>query len=331
VAYWIQKSQRELGGFRTSVMAWSSKDYMRIPAKVGHRWNVLHGFITQDAEQYRGMPFFAPAMKFFRDLNDYLDAELVSNIVTAAFSMFVEVQTGSDPFNIGNSMLSMSGESVDTTNQVRYQELMPGQIMYGNTGEKPHPIAAARPGATFEPFTKVIKKAISMSLNIPYPVLFKDVETVNFAGFRSAMLDAWRVFMMRRTWLGQGLCQKVWTMLMEEAFLRGDLKIDNFYTTMHQVTRAEWRGTPKGDIEPIKRAEADIREIQNNLKTRAEAIAERGGDIRTTFDQLAEEQEMMAARGLTEVQIEAAPAADSDDNMVDDMAGAGEGLDISGE
>ncbi|MDD5774374.1 MAG: phage portal protein, partial [Candidatus Omnitrophica bacterium] len=312
---------------RAMSLAVTSKDYLRVPAKTGHRWNVLHGFIALDSEQYRGYPMFAPAMKFFRDLNDYLDAELVSNIVTAAFSMFIEVQSGGDPLGLANNMLSLSGETVDTTNQVRYQEMQPGQIMYGNIGEKPHPIAAARPGATFEPFTKVIKKAISMALNIPYPVLFKDPEATNFAGFRSAMLDAWRVFMMRRVWLGQGFCQKIWRMLMEEAMLLGDWYYSDYYTRENLVTRAEWRGAPKGDIEPIKAAQADVILIEKNLKTRAEAIAERGGDLRTTLDQLQEEQQMLQERGLDEQPIDSSlmQATDTDDT-VDDMANAGSSI-----
>ncbi len=81
------------------------------------------------------------------------------------------------------------------------------------------------------------------------------------------------------------------------------------------LTRAEWRGYPKGDIEPFKAAQADILRIQRNLKTRSRAIAEDGGDLLTTFDQLQEEQEMMADRGLTEEKITVpadTPAPDTD-------------------
>lgn len=297
IAYWIERSEQAVG------RSYASRDFMRIPAKQGHRWNVLHGFIQNDADQYRGMPFFAPAMKFFRDLNDYLDAELVSNIVTAAFSLFIETAPGTDPYAAANYMQSLSGETVDNSNKVRYQELVPGQIMYGGINEKPYPISANRPGQTFDPFVMTIKKAIALALNMPYAVLFKDPQGLNFSGFRSAMLDAWRVFMQRRVWLGQEFCQPVYTMLMEEAYLKGNLNINDFYLNMYPVTRAEWRGAPKGDIEPIKAVQADTMAIQANLKTRAEAIAERGGDIRTTFDQLAEEQEMMKERGLTEQSI----------------------------
>jgi lambda family phage portal protein len=297
VAYWLEKGEQAAGRSR------AVNDYVRIPARVGHRWNVLHGYVQNDADQYRGMPFFAPAMKFFRDLNDYLDAELVSNIVTAAFSLFIETAPGMDPYTQANLMQSLSGESVNNTNKVRYQEMVPGQIMYGQMNEKPHPIAANRPGSTFDPFVITIKKAMALALNMPYAVLFKDPQGLNFSGFRSALLDAWRVYTKGRVWLGQNFCQPIYTMLMEEAYLRGNINVQDFYTNMNPVTNAEWRGAPKGDIEPVQAVRADTLAITANLKTRAEAIAERGGDIRTTFDQLAEEQEMMRERGLTEQEV----------------------------
>ncbi|HSV27261.1 MAG TPA: phage portal protein [Sedimentisphaerales bacterium] len=328
VAYWIKKTDPKGSSITPDVSA----NFLRIPARKGHRWNVLHDFVVKDPEQVRGYPPLAPGMKFFRDLNDYLDAELVSNIVTAAFALFIEQAGGNDPFNIAENLSSFQ-ETVQRgdgkTEKARYQEWIPGQIMYGNPGEKPAPITASRPGTTFDPFTRIIKKALSMALNMPYPVLFKDVEATNFAGFRSAMLDAWRVYMHLRTWLGQGFCQRFYTMLMEEAYLRGNLNVKNFYSNMFILTQAEWRGSPKGDIEPIKAVQADVLAIQNNLKTRAEAIAERtGGDVRTTFDQLQEEQEMMRERGLTEKPIE--PDSQQEPaGAVDDMEGAGEGLEQS--
>jgi len=298
-AFWIKKSDRNN---TMRYMGETSENFMRVPAKKGHRWNVLHGFVCKEPEQVRGMPFFAPAMKMFRDLNDYLDAELVSNIVTAAFSLFIEVGIGDNPIDYANNLTSRTETFTNPDGNAqteRYQEMIPGQIMYGNQGQKPHAIAANRPGTTFEPFTKVIKKAISMGLGIPYPVLFKDVEGVNFAGFRSAMLDAWRVFTTHRQWVGQGFCQPIFTMLQEEAWLRGNLDVEDFYENMYSLTHAEWWGAPKGDIEPVKAVQADVLAINNKIKTRAQAIQEReAGDWRNTFEQLEEENEDLKDRGL---------------------------------
>ena len=303
LAYWIKKSTASAYGIRLPDV---TANFMHIRVKQAHRWKVLHGFISNDPEQVRGVSFFAPAMKFFRDLNDFLDAELVTNIVTAAMGVWIEINQGENPYEIADAMASRTETRTNPDNEsedTRYQEMIPGQIMYGNAGEKPHLLAANRPGTTFEPFTKTIKKAIAISWNIPYPVLFKDVEKVNFAGFRSAMLDAWRVFSFHRTLIGQGFCQKIFTMLQEEAFLRGHLKIDDFYGQMWNLTKTEWRGTPKGDIEPIKAVQADVLAVQNNIKTRAEAIAERGGDHTATFNQLEEEQEALKKRNLTETPL----------------------------
>jgi capsid protein len=256
----------------------------------------------------------------------------VSNIIASAISIFMELTAGQDPLGIANNLASFTEIATrpdGTSQNIRYQELLGGTVYYGEAGQKPHLLSPSRPGTTFDPFTRIIKKAIAMGINIPYPVAFKDVEGVNFAGFRSAMLDAWRVFMMHRTWLGEDTCQPIYTMLMEEAYLRGEFDAPDFYLNIDALTHADWRGSPKGDIEPIKAVQADVLAIQNNIKTRADAIAERGGDLRTTFDQLQEEQEMMKERGLTEEKIPDATAqqwTDKEtppDEIIDDTTGAG--------
>jgi len=228
-----------------------------------------------------------------------LDAELVSNIVTAAFAMWIETE---NPYNAAGNFTDHTVAFTNPDNEsdeTRYQEIIPGMIYYGKTGQKPHPIEANRPGTTFNPFVKTIKKALAMSVNMPYPVLFNDVEGTNFAGFRSAMLSAWRVYMAQREWLGQGACQVTWRMLQEEAYLRGELDVPDFYGRMWQITRCEWHGSPKGDIEPVKAAASDINLIKNRLKTRQKAISERGDDWRDVFEQLDEEEGDLKNRNLS--------------------------------
>lgn len=303
VAYWVKLSSPN----GISSLPDTSQYFRRIPASVGHRLNVIHRFIPKEPEQLRGWPAMTPSMKFFRDLNDYLDTELTSNIIASAISMFIETGT-TDPFQIAQNFTTTTDTGVNPAGgamakDIRYQEVDGGLIYYGNLNQKPHLLSPSRPGSTFDPFTKIIKKGMSMGVNLPYPIAFKDTDGVNFAGFRSVMLDAWRVFMMYRTSLAEDTCRPIYTMLQEEAYLKGELDVKEFYEFHSEVTRADWRGDPKGDIEPIKAAQADILLIQNNLKTRAAAIAERGGDIRSVMDQLEEEQQMMEERGLTEEKI----------------------------
>jgi lambda family phage portal protein len=312
VAIWVKKTGI---GRLAETLPDISANFLRIPVKIGHRYNILHGFVAKEPEQVRGWPYFTPALKFFRDFSDLLNAELVSNVVTAALSYFVEMP-GSDMEAWANQFAHMKDQRMDDqgrTRFTRYHEVVPGQVWYGNTGEKPHMLAAARPGTTFEPFVKLLKKSLAMAVNIPWPVLFKDTEGVNFAGFRSAMLDAWRVFSMERDWHGQKFSQPVYTMLQEEAYLRGDVDFAglDFYRDMRRLTRCDWRGAPKGDIEPIKAVQA---------------AAERGSDFKNVVEKNAAARKLLKENGLLEEVEEPDPAAGADDNPESATEAAGRTL-----
>lgn len=295
VAYWIKRSEKRKGE-----QADVKKNFVRIPARVGHRINVIHLFYSTTAEQVRGVPWFAPAIKFFRDLNDYLDAELVSNIVTAAFSMFVEVQDVEPDYpSLNMTNISEAGYLADgTAKPTRYQELIPGTISYLNPGEVPHTISQNRPGSTFEPFIRVIEKSIAIALGVPHPVLFKDFSGMNYASYRSAMLEAWRLYMSRRQWFGRGFCQGPYRMLAEEAYLAGVLPVDNFYSKMWEITSTDWIGPPKGQIEPIKEIQADEKAHALRVKSRRKIALERGEDFEEVIEQIDEEDEALDDRGL---------------------------------
>jgi lambda family phage portal protein len=297
-AYWIKKATAGIWSHDTSA------NFQRIAARAGHRHRILHCFITKDPEQVRGVSVFSPAMKMFKDLSDYLDAELVSNIVTAAFSLFVETQTA-NPYDTAANYANISEtayKSDGTQYENRYEELEPGAIMYGNANERPHVISAQRPGSTFQPFVKLIAKSVSMACGIPYPVLFRDFDGMNYASYRSAMLEAWRVFNTQRRFIGTSFCSPVWRMLLEESFLRGEFDgfgFTDFYSNIQDFTNCEWIGPPKGQIEPIKEVQADILAIKNNLKTREETALEQGRDFASGVAKLADEKALLEDNGLS--------------------------------
>jgi lambda family phage portal protein len=287
----------------------NSTNFHRIQISRGHRYMVLHDFYAEDPEQVRGKSPLTPVVKGFKDLSDFLDAELVSNVVTAAFALFIELSPGSNPLDAAGNMSAFydtawTGQKTETT---RYQHLDPGSIMYGNKGEKPHPIAANRPGATFEPFVRELRKAFAHAVGVPYTVAFHDMDGVSFAGFRSAMLEAWRVFMYRRNHIGRGPAQIVYNMLQEEAFLMGDVPVPGgmsfFYENLDALCACEWYGAPKGDIEPYKAVTTDLLAHDGNIKTLERIILESGGGTpAAVIRQVEQEKKDLAARGITRTQ-----------------------------
>jgi len=301
VAYWVKKYDPKQP---YETLSDGSMDFLRIPARAGHRWVMSHTFVSREPDQVRGWPFFTAAMKYFRDFNDLLNAELVSNVVTAALAYAVEQGVGVDPYQdalrFSNASDTPATDAGGTERERRIQEVSPGGIYYLNNGQKIQPLKPDRPGTTFEPFTKTVKKSLAMSINLPYPIAFMDIEDLSFAGARFAMLIAWRVFSMYRTWLGEGDCQRSFTMLMEEAWLRGKIPaITDIHDDLFEYTYAAWRGSPKGDIEPVKAVTANNMKIDNLRMSRDEAIIEEGGEgFEAVVEALEEEARIMKDKGL---------------------------------
>lgn len=304
VAYWIKKVSNS-----NSYLSDHSNNFFRIPRMKGHRHLVLHDYITKEPEQFRGYPLLTPAMRYFKNLGDLLGAELTSNVITASMALFVETDnsgTVADAFT----------NTTDYAEDERIQEMQPGAVWYGSAGEKPHLLSAARPGTTFEPFTRLIKKTIATATGIPYQVLMRDFDGISFAGYRSAMLEAWRVVEFHRKRLGQGDCRKKYRMLVEEAYLRDYINVPDFYENIDLYTAVDWIGTPKRDIEPFKAIQADLQMFNARVKPLEQIIIENGGSgFLEIASQIEEEMEILRQKGLlTGVQDSAMETSEEEGN-----------------
>ncbi len=285
--YWIQKGKNR--------HKLTSKNFVRIKAFAGHRPQVLHGFIQKDPDQYRGYVFFSPAMKFFRDLSDHLDAELVSNIVTSAAALFI---SSPDPTAAAIAAAGGEGKWTDSLLEEKYQNVVPGQILYGALGQKPEVLEHNRPGDNFEPFVDVILRAASSCAGIPYEVAAKRYGDMSYSSARAALLDAWRVFNHRQNFEARHLCQPCWDMVMEESFLLGMLDINDFYQYRPAVCRATWTPQKKGMLEPVKEMQSNILGLKYNILNHSQIHAENGGDWEADMEQSAKEKKFRKKKKL---------------------------------
>ena len=285
-AYWVADP---VDGFINNDLG--SKNFTRVRAAAGHRPGAIHTFIAKSEEQVRGISILAPAMKFFKDLNDYLDFEVVGAIIAASFPVFIET---SDPYGTADSF---DHSSNDDSKKTRYQEASPGLVMYGNLNEKPHILKSDRPGNSFDAFVERILRAIGASIGMPYEVISKDFSKTNYSSARAALLEAWRVFAVYQKWMVDGFCQPVWMMVLEEAWLRGMIDLPkgspDWYDAVHAYTRAYWIPPRKGHVDPLKEIKAHVLAIQNNISTLASVTAETGqGDYESNLEQRARERAM---------------------------------------
>ena len=271
-----------------------SDQFTRIPARVAHRPGIFHLFRHNEEEQARGDSVLSPGANLFRHLSDSLDNELLAQVVTASMAMFIAREEG------GPGMPSHVQERIDegSGEKTYYERIDGGTIMYGNKHEKPYVLESSRPSPNFGGFSEFVLRAMAASLDMPYEVLAKDFSKTNYSSARAALLEAWRVYLLYRSWLTRHYCQPVWNMVVEEAWLAGLLTLPSgapdFYDAAPLYTQAVWIGPSRGYVDPVKEIAATVTALENRLMTYSEALAERGRDFDETMDEREEEEERLA-------------------------------------
>lgn len=289
VAYYVRNSHPGDMYFRRDAGN-SIKNFTKIPARneLG-RPNILHLYHVKRPGQTRGEPFFSPVMNIFRDLDDYMEAELVAAKVAACFTAFVKT---SNP-----GALSFANTSKNTNGQ-KLETLEPGLINYLNANEDVTFADPKRPGSNFAPFVEQQLRACAAALNMPFEVVVRDFSRSNYSSVRAALQEARRFFKERQKFIERELCQPVWEMFIEEAYLNLDLPNVKFYQYRLNYTRARWISPGWGWIDPTKEVDAARSAIEGHMSTLADEAAAQGKDYEEVLEQLSKEKKKKKELGL---------------------------------
>lgn len=286
IKYWIKQAENK-GGLATSPDA-----YTGIAARdTDGRPKIIHVFPIKRVGQTRGVPFFAPVLAYFKDLADYLEAEVVAARVAACLAVFV---TKADPMQTAFN-LSTSNETTGD----RIQGIEPGMVGYLGPGESINVVDPKRPGDAFPSFIETMLRIIGGALGIPYELLAKDFSKTNYSSARASLLEGRRMFMQWRTWFADKFCQPILELVLEEAYLRGRFTCPDFYKYKSELCRVQWLGGGWGWVDPVKEIKASTSAIEGNLSTLAEEAANQGRDWEEILEQRATEQSKLDELGLT--------------------------------
>jgi lambda family phage portal protein len=288
VAYWI--TRMDYANQMGSVYNLGNPERIAARDDSG-RPRVLHIYRSNRPGQLRGVPYFAPVLTYFKDLADYLDAELVAAKVAACLAVFV---TRADP-QFG-ALAAATG--TETATNKRLQGIEPGLVSYLNLGEDIKVVEQKRGGETFSSFVESVLRMIGMSLGIPYELLAKDFSKTNYSSARASLLEGRRLFSTWRSWFATQFCQPFWDLVLEEAYLRGMFKAPKFYEYRAEYSRAAWIGGGWGWVDPVKEVQASKLAIDYGLSTQAEEVAGQGRDWEEVFEQIKRERERAEELGL---------------------------------
>jgi lambda family phage portal protein len=265
-------------------------DFKRVPAvDQAGRPGMLHVYRQKRPGQTRGEPLFAAAMASFDNLGGYIESELMSARVAACFSAFVKTANPID-MQVGRTTAIEQGQ--------RIEELVPGIVQYLGIGEDVQFADPSNRVGSFAPFVQAVLRAIGASLNLPYEVVAKDFSQVNYSSARAALLEARRMFRCWQVHLAMVLCQPVWALHVEEAWLRGLLPNVPLYDDFEGWTNAGWIAPGWGWVDPTKEIEASQMAISNGFSTLADECASQGRDWEETLVQIARERKVAEELGI---------------------------------
>jgi lambda family phage portal protein len=178
--YWIRKYDRKLGR--------KTSDFQRISARDDKgRPKILHVFQQIRPTQSRGIPYFAPVLTYFKDLADYLEAEIVAARIAACLAVFISKQ---DPMGLS----AATGTGTETTTGKRIQGIEPGMVGYLGLNEEIKVVDPKRPGDAFPAFVETMFRIIGVSLGLPYELIAKDFSKTTYSSARASLLEGRRMF-----------------------------------------------------------------------------------------------------------------------------------------
>ena len=278
---------------------YARKEWTRVKAfgeKTGTP-NVLMIYETERAEQYRGVPYLAPVIESLKQLTRYSEAEMMAAVINGFFTVFVKSEKGASETGFTGVVDEEDRISDDDVNY----ELGPGMVNILAPGDDIEIADAKRPSSNFDAFTTSLAKYVGAALEIPVEVLVKHFSS-SYSASRAGLLEAWKGFRMKRSWLAADFCQPVYEMFLAEAIGAGRLKAPGFF--LDPVIRmaycgAQWNGPAQGMIDPVKEVNAAEKRINIGISTRQrETIEMTGGDFDSNVAQLARENQLMEAAGL---------------------------------
>lgn len=259
---------------------------------------IIHLFWSERPGQTRGVPWAHSAIKRFKMLGGYEEAELVAARIGASKIGVVTKPQGEEYDGDGSIT---QGEEGEGGREKIIDEVSPGHWEQLPDGYKMDMFDPQHPAGNFAPFVKTILRGAAAGLGLSYNTLANDLESVNFSSMRSGKLDERDIWREQQAWLIEDF--------IEEIFSGGSISwlpmalLSNAipglpFSKLIKFDAATWR--PRGWlwVDPVKEEKANTEGLQNKSNSLTRILAQKGIDIEDHLDELKAEQELADEKGV---------------------------------
>lgn len=271
VAYWLYREH-------PGNASWPTTTSDRIPAE-----GIQHIFKPIRPGQSRGTSSFAPVILRMKDFDEYEDATLVKQKISACLAVITSDVDGS------GSAIGVA----DDTDSPGIDMLEPGMIMNVPPGRN---ISVVEPPSVrdYDSYAEVSLRAIAAGLGVTYEDLTGDYGDLPFSAARMSRIRHWaRVDDWRWRVLVPQFCDPVWKWAMQAAVIQG--LTDSRYASHPAAT---WTAPPMPMIEPDKEALAVQRAVRSGMQSMSDSLRERGYDPTEVFEEMAADAKEFDRLGL---------------------------------
>lgn len=197
----------------------------------------------------RAAPFLAPILEPLQTLEQYTRAELMAAVVSALFTVFITKQAQQFD-DKGNLLNAIQGAETNTKGTAADITLGSGLVVDLAPGEEPKDSKPGRPNANYDAFFQSIVAQIGAALEIPVDELMLRYQA-SYSAARAAMLQAWRMYVMRRWWLVQQFCHPIYCLWFDEAVARGRIPVTDYADPKRRAAyhNAVWIGPSRGAMQ----------------------------------------------------------------------------------
>ena len=286
VAYWIRD------GDLNHSYSYDSGRLVRVPAG-----QILHGFMTEHADQSRGIPWMHAAQVSGKRL-EMFDSAAMSAAQAGAMAAFGLVNkdnlAGDASYTGDDDVVDDEGEPIGTE-----MVLESGTVV--DFGDKtvvsldPH-----YPHEMYDPFTMATIRRWAAGVGVSYASVSQDLRGVNYSSIRSGVLEDREEFKTLQGWFIRDFVAPAFRDFVEYAIMSGELKIAGV-TPMRPVRayqRAHFQGRRWSWVDPQKDMAANQQAVDMRVKSRSAIIREAGGDPDTVFAEIAAENEELKSLGI---------------------------------
>jgi len=276
------------------------------------RKQVVHIFDKERPGQKRGRGVVAPIIQQFKLLDNYKITESERAIAQAMFAAVISSDMPSiDAFHALGAEMDDSATPYECYMEglADFKDSSGGLSVNGSkiahlaTGESLDIIKSDSPNTAYSQFTDANIRETAAGAGTSYEQVSKDYSRTTYSSARTAMIEAFKRFQVMREQFPAKLASEIYALFLEEdlELVSGypDNQVPRFSEMPAAWTGCSWIAPGKGEIDPLKQAQASEKNLGILRTTHEDEAAENGKDFDELLEEAAYEKDKIQELGLT--------------------------------